>query len=83
MYRKLESSYINHILDIDYSKVLYRDHHLAHAASAFYPSGFEKAAIIVVDGLGSELNTNSLYIADEKNGIKLIEKSPQFFPLEK
>jgi carbamoyltransferase len=27
-------------------------HHLAHAASAFYPSGFDSAAILVVDGIG-------------------------------
>jgi carbamoyltransferase len=27
-------------------------HHLAHAASAYYPSGFEDAAILVVDGIG-------------------------------
>ncbi|WP_036283211.1 carbamoyltransferase C-terminal domain-containing protein [Methylocystis sp. ATCC 49242] len=27
-------------------------HHLAHAASAFYPSGFDQAAILVVDGIG-------------------------------
>lgn len=27
-------------------------HHLAHAASAYYPSGFDAAAILVVDGIG-------------------------------
>jgi carbamoyltransferase len=27
-------------------------HHLAHAASAYYPSGFDQAAILVVDGIG-------------------------------
>jgi carbamoyltransferase len=27
-------------------------HHLAHAASAFFPSGFDRAAILVIDGLG-------------------------------
>jgi carbamoyltransferase len=27
-------------------------HHLAHAASAYYPSGFDPAAILVVDGIG-------------------------------
>jgi carbamoyltransferase len=27
-------------------------HHLAHAASAYYPSGFERAAILVIDGIG-------------------------------
>lgn len=27
-------------------------HHLAHAASAFYPSGFKKSGVLVVDGFG-------------------------------
>ena len=27
-------------------------HHLAHAASAYYPSGFDRAAILVIDGIG-------------------------------
>jgi len=27
-------------------------HHLAHAASAYYPSGFDPAAILVIDGVG-------------------------------
>ena len=27
-------------------------HHLAHAASAYYPSGFDAAAILVIDGIG-------------------------------
>jgi len=27
-------------------------HHLAHAASAYYPSGFDHAAILVIDGIG-------------------------------
>ena len=27
-------------------------HHLAHAASAFFPSGFDAAAILVIDGIG-------------------------------
>ena len=29
-------------------------HHMAHAASAFYPSNFDKAAILVVDGIGED-----------------------------
>ncbi len=31
------------------------DHHLSHAASAFYPSGFEKALIYTADGFGDDL----------------------------
>jgi carbamoyltransferase len=33
-------------------KTLYTEHHEAHAASAFYPSPFEEAAILTVDGVG-------------------------------
>ncbi|MBI5625181.1 MAG: carbamoyltransferase [Elusimicrobia bacterium] len=33
-------------------KLLFDLHHLSHAASAFYPSPFERAAIITVDGVG-------------------------------
>ncbi len=32
--------------------VLFGDHHESHAASAFYPSPFEEAAIVTVDGVG-------------------------------
>ncbi|MBI5844416.1 MAG: carbamoyltransferase [Deltaproteobacteria bacterium] len=32
--------------------VLYTEHHESHAASAFYPSPFESAAILTVDGVG-------------------------------
>lgn len=33
-------------------KYLFTEHHLAHAASAFYASPFEKAAILTIDGVG-------------------------------
>ena len=34
------------------TKVIFLDHHLSHAASAFYPSGFNEAAILTIDGVG-------------------------------
>ncbi len=34
------------------SKLLFSEHHLSHAASAFYPSPFENAAILTLDGVG-------------------------------
>ena len=37
------------------------DHHLSHAASAFYPSPFEEAAILSVDGTGEFDTTVSYY----------------------
>ena len=33
-------------------KILYPEHHQSHAASAFFPSPFERAAIITIDGVG-------------------------------
>ncbi|MCX8080586.1 MAG: hypothetical protein N3F09_05035 [Bacteroidia bacterium] len=32
--------------------LLFTEHHLSHAASTFFPSGFEEAAILTVDGVG-------------------------------
>jgi len=37
--------------------VLFTEHHQAHAASAFYPSPFEDAAILTVDGVGEWATT--------------------------
>jgi carbamoyltransferase len=33
-------------------KIVFAEHHLSHAASAFYPSPFEEAAILTLDGVG-------------------------------
>ena len=56
----------DHIRDrlaIESSKLLFVDHHGSHAASAFYPSRFDKAAILTVDGVG-EWTTASFGIGD-------------------
>lgn len=39
-------------LEEDTVKVLFPEHHLSHAASAFFPSPFKKAAILTIDGVG-------------------------------
>jgi carbamoyltransferase len=36
----------------DVGKLLFTEHHLSHAASAFYPSPFEEAAVLTMDGVG-------------------------------
>jgi len=38
-------------------RLRYVDHHLAHAASAYYLSGFEEAAILSIDGAGEDITT--------------------------
>lgn len=40
-------------------RLLFSEHHLSHAASAFYPSPFESAAVLTMDGVG-EWTTTSL-----------------------
>jgi carbamoyltransferase len=49
-------------LGLGYDKFVAVDHHLSHAASAFYCSPFEDAAVVTVDGVG-ELTTCGLYRA--------------------
>ncbi|WNV03122.1 carbamoyltransferase [Candidatus Methylospira mobilis] len=47
---------------LDWSKrLLFSEHHLSHAASAFFPSPFEEAAVLTMDGVG-EWTTTSLAI---------------------
>src|SRR5262245_894148 len=47
----------------DGANLLFTEHHLAHAASAFFPSPFEQAAVLTLDGVG-EWSTTSLAIGD-------------------
>lgn len=45
--------------ELDYrGKVLYPEHHESHAASAFFPSPFERAAILTIDGVGEWTTTS-------------------------
>ena len=40
-----------------HGRLLFAEHHLAHAASAFYPSPFNEAAILTLDGVGEWATT--------------------------
>jgi len=60
-YRKLEHDYLKLKLNYPRERIRIVDHHDAHAASAYYPSGFDDAVVLVVDALGSGLITQSLY----------------------
>ncbi len=53
-------------------RLLFSEHHLSHAASAFYPSPFERAAILTLDGVG-EWTTTSLALGKGKD-IKVIKE---------
>ncbi len=53
-------------------KLLFGDHHESHAASAFYPSPFEEAAILTIDGVG-EWATSSIGIG-KGNEVTLLKE---------
>lgn len=63
--------------ELGYSgQILYPEHHESHAASAFFPSPFKKAAFLTTDGVG-EWATTSWGVGD---GHKLEMKQEIYFP---
>ncbi len=58
--------------DLHRKKLLFPEHHLSHAASAFYPSPFEEAAILTIDGVGEWATTTIAY--GNSNGIKILKE---------
>ncbi len=78
-------SIIQKELDLKYDKIMFCDHHMSHAASAFFASPFREAAVLTVDGVG-EWTTTTLGTATSawegessgQNAINLL--SEQRFP---
>ena len=55
-----------------HERMLFSEHHLSHAASAFYPSPFERAAVLTIDGVG-EWTTTSLSLG-KGNNLKVLKE---------
>ncbi len=55
-----------------------RHHHVAHAANAFYNSGFDDAVVVVWDGRGSTFNLSNGYTAHETTSV-FLAKYPNMF----
>lgn len=47
-------------------KLLFTEHHLSHAASAFFPSPFAEAAVLVMDGVGEWATTSTALGRDNR-----------------
>ena len=60
---------IQNSLDIPKEKIVFSNHHLSHAASSFYCSPFNKAAIVTFDGVGEWATTT--FSEGNKNTIKM------------
>jgi len=63
---------IRHELDGYRGPVLFTEHHESHAASAFFPSPFDEAAILTVDGVG-EWATTTIGVG-EGNRIRILQE---------
>src|SRR5579864_8474581 len=59
-------------LGIEKNKVLFSEHHLSHAASAFLCSPFDEAAILTVDGVGEWVTAT--YGVGRGNNIRLLKQ---------
>ena len=59
--------------EVDWERrLLFSEHHLSHAASAFFPSPFERAAVLTMDGVG-EWTTTSLALGNGRD-LKVIRE---------
>jgi carbamoyltransferase len=63
LFNKLKEHDENYVSD---NNIFFSDHHLSHAASAFYPSPFEEAVILTADGVG-EWATTTVAVGKNQN----------------
>ena len=72
LYNKLKEHDQNYTSD---ENIFFSDHHLSHAASAFFPSPFEEAVVLTADGVGEWATTT---VAIGKNNNLEIKKEIHF-----
>jgi len=65
-------SIISDELKIDSGKILFVPHHISHAASSYFASPFEKAAILTMDGVGEW--TTTAFGTGEGNNLEMSEE---------
>jgi carbamoyltransferase len=69
-----------HFNSFDWAKKLVHvPHHLAHAASTFYLSGFKESLILIIDGMGEQHSTT--IAVGKENQIKIIKQFPSLHSL--
>lgn len=60
---KRELAALGELKEKELPQLLFSEHHEAHAASAFYPSPYDKAAVLCLDGVG-EWATTSVWLGE-------------------
>jgi carbamoyltransferase len=59
------------------SRTVYYDHHLSHAYTAFYPSHFDSALVLTMDGRG-DFKSATISRASRQSGIELLDSTSMF-----
>ncbi len=70
--KKIIIENLNKISKFDKKNLLFVEHHLSHAASAYYPSPFDEAIVLTIDSVG-EYATTTIGIG-KKNKVKIIKE---------
>ncbi|MCS3447774.1 MULTISPECIES: carbamoyltransferase family protein [Bradyrhizobium] len=73
---KLLSQVDKHLSGFPASKVHHVNHHLSHAASAYYTSGWDECLVVILDGMG-EVHAVTVYHAHDNEIDKLAEITAQ------
>ncbi len=73
---KRELASLGGLQEADLAPLLFTEHHESHAASAFYPGPFDRAAVLCLDGVG-EWATSSVWLGD---GNRLVPQWEIDFP---
>lgn len=60
---KRELSALGGLKETELPQLMFTEHHQSHAASAFFPSPYEKAAVLCLDGVG-EWATSTVWLGD-------------------
>ena len=61
-----KAEYLSHLEGVKENKIIPVNHHFAHASSAYFTSGFDKALVLVIDGQG-EKEATSVFVGKNKN----------------
>jgi carbamoyltransferase len=73
---QLLSQVDQHLPGFPVDKVRHVNHHLAHAASAYYTSGWDECLVVILDGMG-EIHAVTIYHAHDNKIDKLAEITAQ------
>ncbi|MBE7074211.1 MAG: hypothetical protein E7379_03885 [Clostridiales bacterium] len=72
-----KEEYMSHLANVKEEKIITVNHHYAHASSAYFPSGFKSALVLVIDGQG-EKEATSVFVADERKLERVFESDVSF-----